>query len=64
MHLKQQVIKVFVDDVEKGVIKPPYTIGEWDTTPGIELDLSGGEILKFSRDRPAFGLALRKLIFS
>ena len=64
MHLKQQVIKVFVDDVEKGVIQPPYTIGEWDTTPGIELDLSGGEILKLSRERPSFGLALRRLIFS
>ena len=64
VHLKQAPIKVLVDDVEVGVIKPPYTIGEWDTTPPFELNLSGGEVLKLSRARPAFGLALRKLIFS
>jgi hypothetical protein len=64
VHLKQTPIRVVKDEVDVGVIEPPYTAGEWDTTPGFEVELSGGTVLRFIRERPAFGLAVRKLILS
>jgi len=64
VHLKQSAIKVTKNEEDIGVITPPYTVGEWDTTAAFEVELSGGEALRFTRDRPSFGLAVRKLILS
>jgi hypothetical protein len=62
--LKQSILKVSVDGGENLEIVVPYTLGEWQLTEPIQLQLAGGQTLRFLRERPCFGLAIKKIILS
>lgn len=63
VHLKQSPLKVTVNDTEEVDIEIPYTVGEWEKTKGVEVKLDGsGDILRIARARPAFGMAIRRLV--
>lgn len=64
VHLKQPPLLVSIDDGEKKPIEVPYTEGEWKKTKGIEIELSGGETLSFSRVKPCLGLAIKKFMLT
>lgn len=64
VHLKQNPLYLSIDEGEKIPIEIPYTVGEWQKTKGIQVDLSGGEILRFSREKTSYGMAIKNLIFS
>jgi hypothetical protein len=52
-----------VNDAEEIDIEIPYTIGEWQATKGVDVKLNGGgDILRIARARPAFGMAIRRLV--
>jgi hypothetical protein len=64
VHLKQTPLKVTVNDGEEIELEIPYTIGEWQKTKGVEVKLQGGgDVVRISRARPAFGMAIRRLVF-
>jgi hypothetical protein len=63
VHLKQTPLKVTVNDTEELDIEIPYTVGEWQKTKGVEVTLNGdGDIIRIARARPAFGMAIRRLV--
>lgn len=63
VHLKQVPLKLTVNDGEEVEIDIPYTVGEWQKTKGVDVKLDGGgDILRLSRARPAFGMAIRRLV--
>jgi hypothetical protein len=64
VHLKQAPLNLSIDGGDVIPIEIPYTVGEWQTTKGVELQLSGGETLRFARQRPCFGMAIKKIILS
>ena len=64
VHLKQNPLYLSIDEGENIPIEIPYTVGEWQKTKGIQVDLSGGEILRFSREKTSYGMAIKNLIFS
>jgi hypothetical protein len=61
-HLKQSPLLLSVDGGEKIEIEIPYTIGKWEKTEGVEIDLREGSTLMFTRERPSFGLAIKKFV--
>ena len=64
VHLKQSPLKLKIDEDDEILIEVPYTVGEWQETKGVEVELSGGKIMRFKRERPSFGLAIKKLMLS
>lgn len=63
VHLKQAPLKLVVNDGEEIEIDMPYTIGEWQKTKEVDVKLTGGgDVLRLSRGRPAFGLAVRRIV--
>jgi hypothetical protein len=62
VHLKQTPIILTINDGKEFTIKIPYTVGEWKTTDAVQVELSGGDILKISRSRPCFGIAIRRIV--
>ena len=61
VHLKQAPLLLQVDEGEPITIKVPYTVGEWITTHACRVNVSEGSILRFSRERPCFGLAIKNI---
>jgi hypothetical protein len=43
-------------------IKIPYTVGEWQFTKGIKVDLEPGTVLKFSRPKGSLGVSIKKFV--
>jgi hypothetical protein len=64
VHLNQAPLMFSVDLGEKISIEVPYTIGEWQKTEPIKVELSGGQSIRLQRERPCFGLAIKKIILS
>ncbi|KAG7352881.1 hypothetical protein IV203_008929 [Nitzschia inconspicua] len=63
VHLKQTPLKVTVNDLEEVDLEIPYTVGEWQKTKGLDVTLSGdGDTIRIARARPAFGMAIRRLV--
>lgn len=62
VHLKQAPVVLTVNDGEEFLIKIPYTMGEWKTTEGVQVELSGGDILRIARSRPCLGIAIRRIV--
>eukprot|EP00538_Stauroneis_constricta_P013000 CAMPEP_0119573566 /NCGR_PEP_ID=MMETSP1352-20130426/45188_1 /TAXON_ID=265584 /ORGANISM="Stauroneis constricta, Strain CCMP1120" /LENGTH=604 /DNA_ID=CAMNT_0007623257 /DNA_START=67 /DNA_END=1881 /DNA_ORIENTATION=- len=65
VHLKQSPLGISVDegtDTSPQLLKIPYTIGEWKTVELGEIVANGGSIIKLSRPKPSYGLAMKKLI--
>jgi hypothetical protein len=63
VHLKQAPLVFTINDGEEQYLMDiPYTMGEWETTAAIELQLSCGDFLKLKRYKPSFGLAVKKII--
>jgi hypothetical protein len=63
VHLKQTTLKLTVNDGKEIDIEIPYTIGEWQTTKGVTVKLNGGgDVIRIARARPAFGMAIRRLV--
>jgi hypothetical protein len=50
------------EDGEKKEIKVPYTVGEYEFTKTIKIDLSPGDTLRFSRPKGSLGVAIKKFI--
>ena len=64
VHLKQTPLKLVVNDGEPIDIQVPYTVGEWGKTKPVNVNLNGsGDIIRISRERPCFGIAIRRLVF-
>ena len=61
-HLKQSPLLLSVDGGENIPIEIPYTIGKWKKTEGVEIDVHEGSTLMFTRERPSFGLAIKKFV--
>mmetsp|Transcript_25113 Transcript_25113/g.41177 ORF Transcript_25113/g.41177 Transcript_25113/m.41177 type:complete len:733 (+) Transcript_25113:141-2339(+) len=60
---KQTPLSVKVgEDGEQKQIKIPYTVGEWQFTKAIKVDLEPGKTLKFMRPKGSLGLAIKKLV--
>jgi hypothetical protein len=64
VHLKQAPLMFSVDLGEKISIEVPYTVGEWQKTKPIKVELSGGQAIRFQREGPCFGIAIKKIILS
>lgn len=47
---------------EKKEIKIPYTIGDWEFSKSIKMELKPGDVLRFSRPNGSFGLAVKKYV--
>jgi hypothetical protein len=62
VHLVQAPLRLTVNDSEEIVIKTPYTVGEWKATEGVQVEVSGGDILKIARSRPCLGIAIRRIV--
>jgi hypothetical protein len=43
-------------------IKVPYTLGEWQFTKGIKVDLEPSMVLKFSRPKGSLGISIKKFV--
>ncbi|KAL3938683.1 MAG: hypothetical protein SGBAC_006456 [Bacillariaceae sp.] len=52
------------DDDNRITITLPYTMGMWKKTDPVELELKGGDTIRFSRPKNALGVALKKVILS
>jgi hypothetical protein len=63
---KQTPLSLKVNDSDEAAvtIKVPYTVGEWSTTDGIELDAEPGSVLRFSRPNGSLGLSIKKIILA
>jgi len=62
VHLKQAPMKLTVNDTEDYTIKIPYTEGRWKKTEGVKVALDGGgDLIRFTRQRPCFGIAIRRI---
>jgi hypothetical protein len=62
---KQTPLILKIGDSDKEInVKVPYTIGEWQTTEGIEIEVEAGASLLFSRSRGSMGLAIKKFVLS
>jgi hypothetical protein len=60
---KQTPLSVQIgEEGDKKVIKVPYTIGEWQFSKAIKVDLGPGMTLKFSRPQGSLGLAVKKFV--
>lgn len=64
VHLKQSPLLVSVDGGEAIPMEVPYTIGEWQETKGIQIELSGGENIRFTRPKPSFGMTIKQIMLS
>lgn len=64
VHFRQTPLVITIDDGEPISVEVPYTVGEWGKTKAVDLDLSGGEYLYFSRDKTSYGLAIKNLVIS
>lgn len=67
VHLTQQNLKVETNDGEGNhEIEIPYTVGEWQETEPIEIDVASLLKLKFYRLKASdcFGLAIKEIILS
>lgn len=63
VHLKQTPLILTANDGEEIQVEIPYTVGEWQKTKGVDVKLDGGgDIIRISRARPAFGMAIRRLV--
>ncbi|KAL3925142.1 MAG: hypothetical protein SGILL_000600 [Bacillariaceae sp.] len=64
VHLKQTPLIVTVNDGEEIPVQIPYTEGEWQMTKGVDVNVNGGggDIIRISRARPAFGMAIKRLV--
>lgn len=64
IHFKQTPLNLSIDEGEPILIEVPYTLGEWGKTKAVQVDLSGGETMRFSRDKGSMGLAIKNLNLS
>jgi len=61
VHRKQGMTTIAVSGGTSVAIPIPYTVGEWQKTSPIEIELSGGDVLTFNREKGNLGLAIRKI---
>lgn len=61
-HLKQSPLLLSIDGGDPISIEIPYTIGKWETTKGVEVEVFEGSTLMFTRQKPSFGLAIKKFV--
>jgi hypothetical protein len=61
VHLEQQYLQLEVDGGTTYQLEIPYTVGEWDDTKPIKVDVKGIRQLKFFRKKSesCFGLAIK-----
>lgn len=50
------------EEGEKKEIKIPYTIGEWEFSKAVKIELKPGDVLRFSRQKGSLGLAVKKFV--
>jgi hypothetical protein len=66
VHLKQQNLQLEIDDGETYLIEIPYTVGEWQDTKPVKIEVGGLSIMKFYRKKAddCFGLAIKSFTLS
>jgi len=61
---KQPPLVVESGDTDEIEMKIPYTKGEWQAIGGVEVAITSGSILRFSRPNGSLGVAVKKIILS
>jgi hypothetical protein len=61
VHKKQSTTTVTADGGEPVSITIPYTLGTWQKTTPVEIELGGGHTVIFKREKGNLGLAIRKI---
>lgn len=61
VHKKQITTTVTTDGGEPVSITIPYTLGTWQKTTPVEIELAGGHTVIFKREKGNLGLAIRKI---
>lgn len=61
VHRKQATTTIAVDMDDPVAIKIPYTLGVWQKTAPVEIQLEPGQSLTFKREKGNLGLALRRI---
>jgi hypothetical protein len=66
VHLKQQNLQLEIDGGEEYEIEIPYTLGEWQDTKPIKIEVGGLSVMKFFRQKAddCFGLAIKSFTLS
>lgn len=59
-----EIVQAGEEPLSKARIKVPYTVGKWDMTEGVEVELIGGAIMKVSRPKGSLGVAIKKFVFT
>ena len=63
VHKKQMTTAVTVDGGTPVPITIPYTLGVWQKTKPVDIEIAGGQTLTFIREKGNLGLAVRKIYF-
>jgi hypothetical protein len=50
------------EEGEKKEIKIPYTVGEWEFSKAVKIELKSGDVLRFTRPKGSLGLAVKKFV--
>jgi hypothetical protein len=61
VHRKQTTTTVVANNGEPVSIAIPYTLGIWQKTNPVEIELRGGQVLTFAREKGNLGIAVRKI---
>mmetsp|Transcript_6004 Transcript_6004/g.11160 ORF Transcript_6004/g.11160 Transcript_6004/m.11160 type:complete len:601 (+) Transcript_6004:236-2038(+) len=66
VHLNQQNLLLEIDNGEAYEIEIPYTVGEWQDTKPIKVEVGGLSVMKFYRKKAddCFGLAIKSFTLS
>ena len=62
----QTPVTIEINDSDKSMLNVviPYTMGVWDYTLPVEVELEQGSLIRLSRPKGSMGLALKRLILS
>ena len=63
VHLKQSTLQVSVDGGDFVEVTIPYTVGEWKTLDPVSISLTPGCAVRFTREKPSFGVAIKSITF-
>lgn len=58
------MIKVGDEDEFETEMTIPYTKGDWVSTDGVEVEICGGDIIRFSRPNGSLGVSIKKFILN
>ena len=64
VHLKQSTLQVSVDGGDFVEVTIPYTVGEWKTLDPVSISLTPGCAVRFTREKPSFGVAIKSITFA